>query len=305
MAVTPFLIAAAPALANRILSLPLPAWFIRTSGPGDVEPGLPTEEELSDHVIIVGYGVNGRNVSRAAKVAGIPYLVLETNPDTVKRERKAGEAIAYGDATHPAILEHAGVERARILVAAIADPGATRTIIQTAKRINPGLFILARTRYVEEVEPLYQVGADDVIPEEFETSVEILVRVLNRYLIPQLEIQEFVGDLRSGGYEIFRKVAQESGLDSQELGIHVPDSEVATVVVGEESYLVGRTLEEVALRAEYGVTLLAVQRGEETLSNPGAGFRFEAGDKLIVFGRPSQVADAGALARGTDAWEAP
>jgi uncharacterized protein with PhoU and TrkA domain len=85
----------------------------------------------------------------------------------------------------------------------------------------------------------------------------------------------------------------------------ISDSEVATVQVGEESFLVGRTPEEVALRAEYGVTLLAVRRGEETLPNPGASFRLEAGDQLIVFGSPRQVADAGALARGTDTWEMP
>jgi CPA2 family monovalent cation:H+ antiporter-2 len=238
-------------------------------------------------------------------VAGIPYLVLETNPDTVKRERRNGEVMVYGDATHPAILEHAGIEQARILVSAIADPGATRTIIQTAKRINPGLYVLARTRYVEEVEPLYGVGADDVIPEEFETSVEILIRVLRQYLIPQVEIEEFVGDVRSKGYEMFRKMALGPGVDPGELGRHLPDSEVATVQVGEESYLVDRTLQEVALRAEYGVTLLAVRRAGEALPNPGAGFRLEAGDQLIVFGSPRQVADAAALARGTDTWEGP
>jgi CPA2 family monovalent cation:H+ antiporter-2 len=305
MAATPSIIAGAPKLVDRILTLPLPSWLVREGGPGDVDSGLPVEESLTDHVIIVGYGINGRNLARAARVAGIPYLVLETNPDTVKRERRNGEVMGYGDATHPAILEHAGVERARILVSAISDPGATRTIIQTAKRINPALQVLARTRYVEEMEPLYRVGADDVIPEEFETSVEILVRVLRRYLVPQVEIEEFVGDIRSGGYEMFRQMAPGPGVDPQELGTHFPDSEVATVQVGGESFLVGRTPQEVALRAEYGVTLLAVRRGGETLPNPGAAFRLEAGDHLIVFGSPRQVADAAALARGTDTWEGP
>jgi CPA2 family monovalent cation:H+ antiporter-2 len=305
MGATPFIIAAAPVVVDRILELPLPAWLVRQSGPGDVDVGLPLEESLSDHLIIVGYGVNGRNLARAAQVAGIHYLILENNPDTVKRERKNGELMGYGDATNPAMLEHAGVEQARILVSSIADPGATRTIIQAAKRLNPGLYVLARTRYVEEVEPLYRVGADDVIPEEFETSVEILVRVLRQYLIPQVEIEEFVGDVRSKGYEMFREMSVDPGTDLQDLGKHIPDSEVATVEVGEESYLVGRTLQEAALRAEYGVTLLAVRRSGEPLPNPGATFRLEAGDQLIVFGSPRQVADAAALARGADSWEQP
>ena len=67
--------------------------------------------------------------------------------------------------------------------------------------------------------------------------------------------------------------------------------------------LVGRTLQGVALRAEYEVTLLAVKRGEETLPNPRPDFVFQPDDLLIVFGSPHHVADAGALARGTDPWE--
>ena len=158
---------------------------------------------------------------------------------------------------------------------------------------------------MEEVEPLYGIGADDVIPEEFETSVEMLVRVLRRYLVPQVEIEEFVGEVRAGGYEMFREMAKDPGLDPQDLNLHIPDSEVATVRVGDESFMVGRTLQEVGLRAEYGVTLLLVRRGGEPLPNPGADLRFEAGDQLIVFGGPRQVADAAALARGTDTWDGP
>jgi len=266
------------------------------------EDGVP--EALSDHVVIVGYGVNGRNLARAAQVAGIPYAVVDTNPDRVRKERAEGQPIFFGDATHPAVLEQAGVERARVLVSAISDPGGSRRIAQAAKRLNPALHVLVRSRFVEEVGPLYRAGADDVIPEEFETSVEILVRVLRRYLIPQLEIQEFVGEIRAGSYEMFRDLSPGSGTDIQGMDLRFPDSEVATVRVGEESYLVGRTLEEVGLRAEYGVTLLAVQRDGETVPNPGAGFRFRAKDTLIVFGTQRDVADAGALARGTDPWEA-
>jgi CPA2 family monovalent cation:H+ antiporter-2 len=303
MALAPFVIAAAPFLADWVQKAPLPAFV--TGVPAGQLDGAPEGErpDLSDHVIIVGYGINGRNLARAARVAGIPYVIVETNPERVRREQKGGEPILYGDAAHPAVLEHAGVERARVLVSAISDPGGTRRITETAKRMNPALYLLARTRYVQEMEPLYRAGADDVIPEEFETSVEILVRVLKRYLIPQLEIQEFVAEIRAGGYEMFREMRTPEGPSVGELGFRLPDSEVATVRVGPESFLVGRTLEEVGLRAEYGVTLLAVQREGETHPNPGASFGFEPGDLLVVFGSPQAVADAAALARGADPWE--
>jgi CPA2 family monovalent cation:H+ antiporter-2 len=305
MAAAPFVISAAPALADAVLRLPLPGWITGAiTGPPRAEDG-EGGEKLSDHLIIVGFGINGRNLARAARVAGIPYVVLETNPDTARKERAGGENIQFGDAAHPAVLEHAGVERARVLVSAISDPGGTRRIAQVAKRMNPAIHVLARTRYVQEVEPLYRAGADDVIPEEFETSVELLARVLRRYLIPRVEIEEFVGDVRAGGYEMFRGMAPAPATGTGDIQFHLPDSEVATVKVGPESYLMERSLSEVGLRAEYGVTLLAVRRDGETLPNPGAGFTFQEGDQLIVFGSPRQVADAASLARGTDPWEGP
>jgi CPA2 family monovalent cation:H+ antiporter-2 len=302
MAVTPFMIAASPGLVDGILRLPLPKALVGTAlTPGGDEGEV--DMESSDHLVIVGYGINGRNLARAASVAGIPFVVVETNPDTVRRERKIGIPIQYGDASHPSVLEHAGVERARVLVTAISDPGSTRRITENAKRMNPALHVLARTRSIQEVDPLFRAGADEVIPEEFETSVEILVRVLKRYLIPQLEIQEFVGELRAGGYEMFRDSAEGSVSPPGDLGFHLPDSEVATVRVGPESFLVDRSLSTIGLRAEYGVTLLAVQRDSETEPNPPATFVFRPGDLLIVFGTPQAVADAGALARGTDPWD--
>ncbi len=303
MAVTPFILTVAPTIVERVTSLPLPSFLLGEPGGPDAIGDGSVEESILDHLVIVGYGVNGRNLARAARAAGIPYLILETNPDTVRREREKGEPIFFGDAAIPAVLEHAGVERARVLVTAIADPGSSRTIAELAKRMNPAVQVLARTRYVEEIEALYRAGADDVIPEEFETSVEILVRVLKRYLIPQVEINEFVGQVRSGAYEMFRSL-QPPGLGGgEETPFAFPDSEVATVRVGTESYLKGRTLAEVDLRAEYGVTLLAVRRGPETHANPKSDFLFQEADNLIVFGLPDAVADAAALARGTDPWD--
>lgn len=300
MAATPFVISAAPAVSGAIVGLPLPAWLKGQTLDVPRDPVDVGAKALEDHLIIVGFGVNGRNLARAARVAGIPYVVVETNPDTVRREAREGESIFFGDAMQPAVLEHAGVERARVLVSAISDPGATRRITQVAKRTNPALFVLARTRYVQEMGPLFRAGADDVIPEEFETSVEILVRVLQRYLIPHIEIEEFVAEVRAGGYEMLRGMAGGAGVGTKELGFHLPDSEVGTVRVGEHSFLVGRTLGEVGLRAEYGVTLLAVQRAGGTIPNPPRDFSFEVGDLLIVFGSPPELANAAALARGAD-----
>lgn len=302
MAATPFLIAGAHPLVDAILRLPLPRWL--SQGRSEElafleDEGREGEEALSDHLVIVGYGVNGRNLARAARVAGIPYVVLELNPGVARKAREAGERILVGDAVHPAVLERVGVERARTLVAAISDPAGTRRITAVARRLNPGILILARTRYVEEMHPLYLAGADEVIPEEFETSVELTARVLRSYLIPRYEIEQFIAELRAGGYEMFRSLATEVQ-GTEGIRLNFPDAEVATVRVSVQSILAGLSLREAALRSEYGVTLLAILREGKTVTNPPADTVLHGGDRLIVFGGPKEVANAAALARGVD-----
>jgi len=299
MAITPFLIAGAHPLVDALLQLSLPRWLAQGRSEAMSFSGGEGMEALSDHLVIVGYGVNGRNLARAARVAGIPYVVLELNPEVARKARKGGEPILFGDAVHSAVLERVGVERARVLVAAISDPAGTRRITAMARSLNPGIFLLARTRYVEEMQPLYTAGADEVIPEEFETSVELTARVLRSYLIPRYEVEQFIAELRAGGYEMFRSLAAEVQ-SAEVIRLHFPDSEVATVRVAPESVLAGLSLRETALRSEYGVTLLAILREGKTLTNPSADIVLCGGDRLIVFGGPKEVADASALARGVD-----
>jgi CPA2 family monovalent cation:H+ antiporter-2 len=115
----------------------------------------------------------------------IAYVVLDLNPETVRKMRKRGEPLYYGDATRPAVLEHLGIRQARLLVVAISDPASTRRTVQMARQINPALHIIVRTRYLAEVTELRKLGADVIIPEEFETSVEIFAQVLRAYEVPR------------------------------------------------------------------------------------------------------------------------
>jgi len=174
MVATPFIITLAPRLTDIILLLPLPKRLISGFYP---VPDIKVEDK-KHHLIIIGFGVNGRNVARAARVSGIPYAIIEMNPETVRSEQARGEPIYYGDSTQEAVLQHANIKDARIVVAAINDPTATRRITEIIRRLNPEVHLIVRTRYLQELKPLYELGADEVIPEEFETSVEIFTRVL-------------------------------------------------------------------------------------------------------------------------------
>ena len=285
MVSTPFIISLSPRIADATMRLPLP---------GKLKSGLHHAQALNDltkkdHLIVIGFGINGRNVTRAAKTAGVPYVIIEMNPETVRVEKNKGEPIFYGDAIHDAVLEHAGIHDARIVVIAIADAAATRKVISLARRLNRNIHIIARTRFLQEMEPLYELGADEVIPEEFETSVEIFTRVLVKYLIPKDEIERFISEVRSGGYHMFRSLSLEAS-SCVDLKHCLPDIEINTLRIDEKSPIVGRTLAETEMRKKYGVTILAIRRDGKTISNPDVDIEFVAGDILFAIGTPDQFA---------------
>lgn len=204
MAATPFIISLAPSFADRILQIPLPVKLKTGLWP---EPEKKRYKKLKQHLVIIGFGLNGRNVAHAAKMTGIPYMIIEISPDTVRREREKGEPIFYGDAIHEEVLRHAGVENATVVVVAIHDPAATRGIAESVRKLTRKAYLIIRTRYLTEMQALYDLGANEVIPEEFETSVEIFSRVLATYLIPRDEIDKLIIQLRSDGYEMFRNLS--------------------------------------------------------------------------------------------------
>lgn len=202
MLFTPFIINHSHAICNWIL-LRFPYITNPSIGLLNEEKKL-LEEDLNNHLIIIGYGMNGKNLALAAKKSGIDYVILEINAETVKRERALGEPILFGDAVHEHILETVALEKARVVVIAISDPQASKAILVKIRSLSATVHVLVRTRYVSEMEPLLALGANEVIPEEFETSIEIFTRVLGNYLITTDEIEQISNAIRSNNYEIFQ-----------------------------------------------------------------------------------------------------
>jgi len=290
MALTPFIIVLSPWIADMVLKLPFPL-KLRTG----VNPGIEIKEDvISNHLIIIGFGLNGRNLARAASASGIPYLVIEHNPDTVKDEKENGEPIFYGDATQPEVLRHSNVKDARVVVIAISDPTATVRMTDLIRRMNPNIYIIVRTRYVQEIKPLYEVGANSVIPEEFETSLEIFTLVLKKYLVPKIDIEKFITEIRSDRYEMLRSLSRRSP-NFMDLKLHHHDAEIVNIRVENGAWVVGRTLAEIDLRGRYGGSLLLIQRGPDTIVNPGGEDRLEADDQAVVLGSPMIIDDVGKL----------
>lgn len=282
MAVTPLMIAAAPRIAS---------WFPERkgySGLSEDDEAQAASWQLKDHVIICGYGLNGRNVAHTLRKVDIPYIVLEMNPVTVREERRAGVPILFGDCSRDMVLEHAGIHHARAMVLAISDPSISRRAVQVARAMNRSLHILVRTRYISDVESLRKLGADEIVPEELETSIEVFARLLEHYDVPRNIIWEFVESLRRDHYEALRDT--HHALTRVQMPSEVLSQvDIELIAIRENSPAVDRRLAEINLRAETGATLIAVRRGSEMMSNPGPDFAFQSRDVAILMGHRQQL----------------
>ncbi|MEZ4986427.1 MAG: cation:proton antiporter [Saprospiraceae bacterium] len=247
--------------------------------PTTVSPDIPS---IENHLIIIGYGINGKNVAKACQYSKIPYIVLELNPQTVQDEKKKGTPIHYGDASQPHILYTAHLTKSRAVVIAISDPNATRSIIREIRNISQSVYLLVRTRFVTEIPELIALGADDVIPEEFETSVEIFSRVLHNFLIPEGDIQHFVQKIRAGNYEV---LAGKQNLPRTFQPTVFPDFKITCLRVNTEDTAVTDTpLHELELRKKFGINILGITRREQLLEQvlPHEKFNVMTSFSLVV-----------------------
>jgi CPA2 family monovalent cation:H+ antiporter-2 len=275
---TPFLMAAAPRLADaldrRVDRAP--------RGPQPAPAGEPPA------VVLVGFGLTGRTVARALRACGIRYAVLEANAAAVAAGRRAGEPIAFGDATRRSMLERVQVARARLVSIAVSDPVAVRRIVPQVRALAPQARVVVRTRYVAEMDALYQLGASLVVAEEFEATIDLLGAVLRSLGVAASAVQRFADELREGGYEALRtppallldpllsEVLDQVGTE----WLEVPSGQAA-----------GRTLAELGVRARTGASVVAVRRGAQILANPAPDRPLAAGEELLAVG------DAEALGR--------
>jgi CPA2 family monovalent cation:H+ antiporter-2 len=285
---TPFLLKYAPSLS---------AWAVarhvikKISGRTKPAEGWGPAHKRQGQVIIIGFGLNGRNLARVLRETDIPYAVLEMNSDTVREMKKKGEPVYYGDGTSKEMLHKLGIGTARLLVIAISDAASTRGIVSIARHENPGIYIIVRTRYLAEVDELKTLGADEVIPEEFETSIEIFSRALRKYNFPNNIILEMIDRIRSGGYAALRKVELQGRCLFEECDL-LPEIEMDGYRTSEGSHLIGKSIAELQIRKKTGATIIAVRKGPDVITNPSPDFRFSKGDIILFTGDRKSMDEA-------------
>ena len=288
MLATPLLIAVAPTVSEWVQAVLSDGRRGDVENVEDDEIHMTSSGGLQQHVIIVGYGLNGRNLSRVLRAVGIPYVVLELNAEAVKRAKDKGEKINFGDATRREVLSHAAIENAWSLVLAMSDPHAARRTVKQARSMNSDLHIVVRTRYVAEIPELFKLGANEVIPEEFETSIEIFSRVLTRYGTPRNVIEGQIDRIRKQGYEMLRTTSLPEQVAQPPVSV-LDVASTESVFLMPDSPAIGKTLGELDLRGSTGATVIAVIRDGESKVSPGANYELQERDTVVLVGTPKKL----------------
>ena len=247
------------------------------------------EQKLKDHLVIVGYNEIGKNISKVIKMAKIPFIALESDPEIVlSSKNKRGTQVVYGNATNSQILKHVGIGQARMVVITISNPLEVQAIVMAIRKLAPKCHVIATSRKTADFVKLFDAGANEIIGEQFEISVEVVTRVLSRYLVTRNEIDDFIVRLRQLNYDMERTIRYEQqGL--QDYRLEISDTEIITVRIRANSPFVNQRISELNMRSVYNISVLAVKRGANIMANPADELELIENDLLVIFGSHESI----------------
>lgn len=301
--------AASPVLAAGIVSMFLTPLLVRiaphvTAGERLLAPlerliGVRSIDEadehqpLTDHVVVVGFGLAGRLAAESLRDSGIACVVLELNAENVRRGKAAGLPVYYGDATSEEALRHAHVESARLVVLLMSDLLAAQRVVDTVRRVAPNVGILMRTRYLAERPALLALGAHDVVAEEVEGAVEVIARMLRVLEIPRNDVEARVREVRARTATSERRIAVPGRTLGQSSAL--ADLEIECIRIAPGSPAEGASAIGLRIRSETGALVVGVRRDGRLLEHPDPSEPFRAGDVVYFVGRPEALTRAARL----------
>jgi CPA2 family monovalent cation:H+ antiporter-2 len=253
------------------------------------EKELSEFNRLNDHVIICGFGLGGRNIASALKANQIPYVIIDLNEQRVRESKKEGEPVIFGDCTNTHMLEIAGIKRSRVIVFVISDPLGTRLAIEAVRQISRDIVVLTRTKYVADMDVLWDQGSTEVIAEEFEASLELMTRILRVYNAPRSMVAAEIKSIRDQRFGIFRE--RRTTVPRIRLSNDL-DVFTETWQAPANYPWHGKTIVETRLRTETGAMVLGIIRENQTLNNPESSEPIYSGDRIVLSGTKEQLNNA-------------
>ncbi|HOX34857.1 MAG TPA: cation:proton antiporter [Methanoregulaceae archaeon] len=293
MALTPFVMNASPSVVDFLYRLSRSPAFSKKQAESCMPAG--GEELQKNHIIIAGYGLTGMSVARAAEIVGIPYVVIELKPEIIRKEKAARRRnFIFGDAVQEEVLEHAGIRTARTLIVVVSEEEAVPRIVHHARVMSPSVHIVARTRHHRQSRHLIDLGANEVVSEEYESAKEIFGRVLVDYHVPEPDVIRIVERLRRWGYAMFEGGA-ESAADAVDAEREFDALHFRTFRVEPGSWAAGKTLDELDLENRYGIREFGFRRDTATIDKPPGTTVLLPGDTLVVFTTDANITEMAAL----------
>ncbi|MGB1316477.1 MAG: TrkA C-terminal domain-containing protein, partial [Chitinophagales bacterium] len=204
-----------------------------------------------------------------------------------RREKAKGVPIIFGDATEDHILETVNISSARAAVVAISDNSATQNIVRNVRSFSDSSYLVVRTRFVKETSELVALGADEVIPEEFETSIQIFSRVLQNFLVPEDEIEMHIEKIRGDNYQLFKgELIRPKTVNSSSLsGFNI----TCLRITADSSEYLGKPIKELNLRGKYGVNILSIKRDDKMLEIIDPEETLKQNDLIYILGNNSKI----------------
>ena len=250
------LLLAAGAMTQTIIELELNQFFGKRRVKNMVD-------SLTDHFIVCGYGRVGRGAAEELKKAGANFVVIDSDEDRVERAMHSHMLAVLADCTRDETLREVGIDRAKGLIATLGTDADNLFLILSARSLNPSLYLSARVGEEEVANKMKRAGADQIFAPYSSTGARMAQALLRPHVSQFLD-----------------STTRNMGLD---VGI-----EQVEVLNGSD--VDGKTLEEIRLRRELGVIVLAIKRKEGKMEfNPAADARLSGGDFLIVMGEPESL----------------
>lgn len=285
MAMTPFLFNLAPKVAQA--KIPNQWKFLsKTNEARSVKQVTSKAAEKTDtltgHTIIVGYGIAGQNLAGALASLEVPFSVIEMNYEAVKHQQSKGTKITYGDATKPEVLEHAGIEHAKLVVIAISGKFLAN-IVRAVRTIRPDVQVIVRAQYVREVENIDSAHNTEVVVAEIETSIELLARALRAYGVESEDIRNYMQKARD---QLTNFAAITSNLAAPTLSL--PSWEALASIkptrIKRDCFAAGKSLIELDLPKQTGSAVVSVYRDGVGSTVPDGSFTLMEGDIVHLVG---------------------
>ncbi|MFW6248465.1 MAG: cation:proton antiporter [Bacteroidota bacterium] len=282
MSLTPFLMKVSLPFANMLLKLPLPEFLINGLFPlKEIE--LP---DFQNHLVIIGKDNSALQLSKISKINNIEHISIIFDPLIAKEKIENNELVVYGDAVNEPILLKAHVNNAEVVIVSVGSLVPSMAIVEKVRQLNKKAYIIARAKDIDSVKQLYDLGADQVLPEKLEIAIDMFNRVLVEKLYPQKEINRILNHIRTMNLGEF---LEKDTINKPTIFDELPNMNITAIKVDPNSEADEHTVFDIQLRTKTGVTLLALKRGSEIIEHPTQNTVFKPNDIVYVLGNPEQV----------------